>query len=125
MSTETRQWLAKKQIDRLMTVPIRSPEFRKGLHHMGDRDAKALHDLIGGPGQVVGGGSLNQALLNNRWSNAICEPCGDFRFSTDGKSIQLCEGCCHTFYCSEQCQEADWSKHKSQCGSQTLPHLLR
>ena len=92
MSAETRQWLAKPLSDRLFTVPVKSLEFKKGLDHMGDRDAKALQQIIVGDYQIVGGGTPNQQLLHNHWSNAVCKYCKDHTFNSGGKSINLCKG---------------------------------
>ncbi|KAJ7216016.1 hypothetical protein GGX14DRAFT_696434 [Mycena pura] len=32
-----------------------------------------------------------------------------------GASMRRCKQCHHEYYCSEECQEADWSQHKSIC----------
>lgn len=51
---------------------------------------------------------------NNRWKpiavvyNA-CASCGRMN------GLKKCASCHHTFYCSRDCQRADWKKHKAQC----------
>ena len=35
----------------------------------------------------------------------------------NGTSLQRCSGCRATYYCSKDCQKADWKQHKTACRS--------
>lgn len=41
----------------------------------------------------------------------MCHKCA----ALDKRKVQKCSGCKSTYYCSKECQRADWSTHKSQC----------
>lgn len=49
---------------------------------------------------------MRQALTYNRLANRICNLCCD---KSDTKRLKVCSACHMTFYCSTECQAADWN----------------
>ncbi|KAK3710703.1 hypothetical protein LTR37_010122 [Vermiconidia calcicola] len=45
---------------------------------------------------------------------ATCSKAG----ATNGSPLQKCGGCRTTFYCSKDCQKADWKSHRTSCKKQ-------
>jgi len=62
---------------------------------------------LAGP-QVVKKGQF--AAHNVREKTRACETCGD-KLSP----LRACGGCKQVFYCSTECQKADWKRHKPEC----------
>jgi hypothetical protein len=45
----------------------------------------------------------------------VCETCGRAEYKQLANSMKACSRCKSVYYCSVDCQKADWSKHKQAC----------
>jgi hypothetical protein len=52
--------------------------------------------------------------------NRMCRHCNNSDFTASFQlKLMACSKCQQAFYCSKECQKADWKKHKPQCGTST------
>ena len=49
-------------------------------------------------------------MLKNNFENRLCDYCDSKK-----RKMKLCNGCLNVFYCSQDCQNSGWKKHKSYC----------
>ena len=61
---------------------------------------------------------LSWALDKRRCSNDIC-----CNLALEGTSFNKCGNCRKVYYCSRECQKADWKQHKHVCKAPAAPHL--
>jgi hypothetical protein len=56
-------------------------------------------------------------LSNSDWANVVkeCNNCEKTETQMDGASLMKCKRCKLTYYCSKECQVADWKRHKQTC----------
>lgn len=57
---------------------------------------------------------LKLQLVMLHWFNPICHTCHQ---KDPNVALGRCSGCHLYWYCSEQCQAADWNRHASECGN--------
>lgn len=74
------------------------------------KKAHRLYTLAAAQDHTTAGHSLTR--LNSQTNTChMCHKEG----GKGGSPLMVCAGCRKTFYCSRECQRADWPKHKSQC----------
>jgi len=78
--------------------------------------------------------NINKAgitFLQCRLMNQVCHGCGKNSrrgflkvIPEDYPKLLMCDKCKMTYYCSKECQEKDWSKHKEWCCNVNGPRDL-
>ena len=61
---------------------------------------------------------LKAQLASLRLMNRICEKCG---YKQDIKKLKICTKCGLTWYCSDNCQQQDHSRHILRCANVNGP----
>ena len=88
----------------LLTLP---PEYRE----LAKYDAEVMADIAAAADARVL--EMAEAMEErDRLSRAV-KACGGEECRKKGR--KMCMGCCVTLYCSKECQDASWSRHKVEC----------
>ncbi|GAQ87832.1 hypothetical protein KFL_003800080 [Klebsormidium nitens] len=128
VSPEVVAWEREPDFDtRAMTVPVDSPEFQLAVSKYPQCEVDRNHEIVRqGMGNRPNFGLPSKAeLVRGRWENPIChncmrkpqEPCEEADVT-----LTKCTACHLVWYCSKDCQRADWVKaHKKWCTN--LPNV--
>jgi len=80
-----------------------------------DADIKLIESTVG---KKQDSARWRNDLARNNLCNAICNKCLD---KSDLLKLGLCDHCCLTWYCSEDCRAADQENHRLRCGRRNGP----
>jgi hypothetical protein len=96
-SSSTRSWLADI---------CESKNFEKALIHVPTVFIEEMKQLD----STLSEEDIRKRYVASSWRNRECKVC----FWTASKLL-ICGKCYLVFYCSEECQKADWIRHKKEC----------
>ena len=100
-----------------VAVLIQCPEYRKAVEHYPKVEFQTYKEYLYeiDPHANETDQVIKDKLVQIRWTNPICRPCGKRGSDLSQPSMKLCGHCCLEFYCSQKCQRQDWPRHKSWC----------
>ena len=72
---------------------------------------------LGNDDDAVSAGALSRSVARRSQVQCAGTGCGR-RLTPDGLPLEQCQGCKRTYYCSVECQRADWkATHRGECKS--------
>jgi len=105
------------EIDMPETVwmEMTSPEQRTGM--IATTKQEIIHERLrrGGDADAKGYSFVHDPLQEDTpmGSQRICSGC--MKTAPQGAGMKKCQGCKVCWYCSKECQKADWPRHKADC----------
>ncbi|KAI0798244.1 hypothetical protein C8Q75DRAFT_741096 [Abortiporus biennis] len=104
---EHTEWAAKFIKKTPKMIPIRT------LRQMIDRDGQPRHPVY----EAIGGLDWidERPSIPSRQSNRMAKNCRNCGGREPLKTLSRCSGCKHIWYCSRECQRANWKMHKDSC----------
>lgn len=126
-SPQLSSWLQLSYMNRLLSVPIYSPEFVKSISNYPKIELEHDKEFLKNSGCMLGelpnDDKIKFQRVLCRWQNPICRYCSrkDNNPTTQIKYI-ICPHCCLEFYCSQECFVGDQKRHHEMC--KTCPHCI-
>lgn len=95
---------------------FRDPAFAKALRNYPRGEAKRVVDCLEAiHGRKLESGEALDAVRNmvaTHFTNPLCHNC---HRKPPGVKLWRCDACALVWYCSVECQRANWKRHKRQC----------